>query len=132
MGSTHFLPAGDSDTLACAMSRALVLAFGVAVYLAFLAVFAAAVAFVGNVGLVRGIDGAQQGPVAASVAIDLGLILLFGASHSVMARGWFKERLDRLIPSAAERSVFVLVTNATLGLLVWQWRPVPAMVWSTD
>src|SRR5271155_4076316 len=99
------------------MSRVLVLVYGVAAYLAFLAVFAATVAFVGDVGHVRGIDGGEQGAVAASLAIDLGLVALFGVPHSVMARPSFKEALVRVIPRAAERSTYVLVASVTLGTL---------------
>src|SRR5580658_2376647 len=114
------------------MPRLLALVYGVVAYLAFFAVFAATVAFVGNVGLVRGIDGGEAGAVVVSVAIDLGLVALFGVPHSIMARAWFKEALVRVIPRAAERSTFVLVASATLGLLLWQWRPVPTTVWSVE
>jgi methanethiol S-methyltransferase len=114
------------------MSRVLVLLYGVVAYLAFVAVFAAVVAFVGNVGYVRGIDGGGQGDVMVSLAIDLGLVALFGVSHSVMARPWFKEGLVRLVPPAAERSTYVLVASASLGLLRWQWRPLPVTVWRVE
>jgi protein-S-isoprenylcysteine O-methyltransferase Ste14 len=114
------------------MSRMLVLVYGVVAYLAFLAVFAASVAFVGNVGYVRGVDGGEQGAVAVSLAIDLALVALFGVPHSMMARPWFKEGLVRVIPRAAERSTYVLVASVTLGLVLWQWRPLPMSVWSVD
>jgi protein-S-isoprenylcysteine O-methyltransferase Ste14 len=114
------------------MSRVLVLAYGVVAYLGFLGVFAAAVAFVGNVGVVRGIDAGPQEGMGQALVVDLALIALFGVSHSVMARGRFKERLVRVLPAAAERSTFVLVTDLTLGLLLWQWRPMPASVWDVE
>jgi len=34
------------------------------------------------------------------------------------------------IPAAAERSVYVLLASAMLMLLFWQWRPLPAVLWS--
>jgi methanethiol S-methyltransferase len=114
------------------MSRALVLLYGVVTYLGFLGVFVAAVAFVANVGVVRGIDAGVQERIGPALGVDLALIALFGLSHSVMARWWFKERLVRVLPAAAERSTFVLVTNLTLGLLLWQWRPMPATVWDVE
>ena len=71
-------------------------------------------------------------PVAA-VAIDLGLVALFGASHSVMARASFKRAWTRVIPAAAERSVYVLVASALLALLCWSWRPLPGpTLWSAS
>ena len=114
------------------MSRVLVLAYGVVTYLGFLGVFSAAVAFIANVGVVRGIDAGAQEGIGPALSVDLALIALFGVSHSVMARGWFKERLVRVLPAAAERSTFVLVTDLTLGLLLWQWRPMPASVWDVE
>jgi len=114
------------------MSRVLVLAYGVVAYLAFFAVFAGAIAFVGNGGVVRGIDGGERGDVVASLGVDLGLVALFGVPHSVMARSWFKEGLVRFISPAAERSTYVLVASATLGLLLWQWRPLSMTIWSVE
>jgi protein-S-isoprenylcysteine O-methyltransferase Ste14 len=114
------------------MSRVLVLVYGVAAYLAFFAVFAASVAFVGNVGPLRRIDDGEPGAVAVSLAIDLALVALFGIPHSVMARPRFKQGLVRVIPRAAERSTYVLVASVSLGLLLWQWRPLPMAVWSVD
>jgi hypothetical protein len=35
------------------------------------------------------------------VAVDLLLLLLFAAQHSVMARPWFKRRWTRLVPVPA-------------------------------
>lgn len=114
------------------MLRLLALVYGVVAYLSFLAVFAACVAFVANLGFVRGIDVGEPGTVTASLGIDLGLVALFGVPHSVMARDWFKERLVRVIPRAVERTTYVLVASATLGLLLWQWRPAPTTVWSIE
>lgn len=114
------------------MLRLFALVYGVVAYLSFLAVFVACVAFVANFGFVRGIDGGDPGTVTTSVGIDLGLVALFGVLHSVMARDWFKERLVRVIPRAVERSTYVLVASATLGLLLWQWRPAPTTVWSIE
>ena len=52
----------------------------------------------------------------------LGLLLLFGVQHSVMARRPFKQWLTRWIPEPAERSTFVFATCLVLLLLFWQWR----------
>ena len=107
----------------------LVLAYGALAYLGFLAVFAAAVAFVGNAGVFRGIDTGLQEGIGRALVADVALIALFGVPHSLMARGRFKAWLTRVVPPAAERSTYVLVANVTLGLLIWQWRALPAAVW---
>jgi protein-S-isoprenylcysteine O-methyltransferase Ste14 len=109
----------------------LVLAYGVAAYLAFLAVFAATVAFVGNAGAI-GIDARAQPGTGPALIIDLALIALFAVPHSAMARAGFKARLSRALSPAAERSTYVLVASVTLGLLLWQWRALPASVWDVE
>jgi protein-S-isoprenylcysteine O-methyltransferase Ste14 len=57
--------------------------------------------------------------------IDSALLLGFAVQHTVMARPWFKRHL----PAGIERPSFVLASALALGLLLWQWRPVPAVVW---
>jgi protein-S-isoprenylcysteine O-methyltransferase Ste14 len=74
-------------------------------------------------------DGTARLPAGAALAVDAGLLLVFAAQHSVMARAGFKARLARVLPAAAERSTYVLATSAALLLLLWQWQPVPASVW---
>jgi hypothetical protein len=66
-------------------------------------------------------------PLLAAV-IDLSLIALFGAQHSVMARPWFKRRL-LAIPAAFERSTYVHAANLALFLLILCWQPIPSPVW---
>jgi protein-S-isoprenylcysteine O-methyltransferase Ste14 len=127
------------------MKRTAILLFGVVVYALFFATFLYLVAFVGNLqatGLVqwlpllpdlvpRSIDaGGPAAPAGMAIAIDLGLIALFGVQHSVMARMGFKAWLKRQLPESAERSVYVLLASAVLALLFWQWRPIPGVVWT--
>ncbi len=64
--------------------------------------------------------------------IDLALILLFGVSHSVMARPAFKEQLTKFIPHSAERSTFVLVASLSFVILFWYWRPINTVMWSSS
>ena len=64
--------------------------------------------------------------------IDAGLLLFFAIPHSVLARQGVKQRLRRVMPEPVERSTFVLVASLSLGLLLWQWQSLPAVVWSTD
>lgn len=114
------------------LSRALVLAYGAACYVAFLGTFVYALGFIGGFGVPRTIDSAPTGPVATALAIDLGLLGLFALQHSVMARPAFKRWLTRLLPEAAERSTYVLLSSAALALLFWQWRPMGGVVWSVE
>jgi protein-S-isoprenylcysteine O-methyltransferase Ste14 len=111
------------------MSRILALAYGVVSYLAFQAAFLYAVGFVGNLLVPKSIDSGTQGSLATSVRIDILLLLLFAVPHSVMARPAFKRWWTQFIPPPVERSTYVLVSSLALGLLCWQWRPLPALVW---
>ncbi|MDX1625256.1 MAG: isoprenylcysteine carboxylmethyltransferase family protein [Wenzhouxiangellaceae bacterium] len=129
------------------MKRVLILAFGGAVYTVFFLTFLYLIAFLGNLQATALADalpwlpavvpvsidlGRSTGPMALAVAIDLGLILLFGLQHSIMARSGFKARLTRVVPQALERSVYVLASSIVLIVLFWQWRPIPEIVWAAD
>jgi protein-S-isoprenylcysteine O-methyltransferase Ste14 len=122
------------------MKRLSILLFGVVVYAVFFATFLYLVAFVGNLSqavpalaplVPHTVDhGGAATPVGVALAIDVALILAFGLQHSVMARTGFKAWLHRQLPPAAERSVYVLLASLMLMLLFWQWRPIPALLWS--
>lgn len=127
------------------MARILILLFGLGAYGVFFLTFLYLIAFVGNLqqtALVQwapwlpalvphSIDaGREAGGAGPAVIINLGLILLFGLQHSVMARSGFKAWLKRTLPESAERSVYVLLASLILILLFWQWQPIPAVLWS--
>ncbi len=110
----------------------IVLLYGIAAYLAFSAVFAVMIGFAADIDLVRSMDSGTTAPLPAAIAIDLALLAVFGVTHSVMARSWFKDGFARLLPPTAERSTYVLVASLSLALLAWQWRALPAVVWSVS
>src|SRR5215471_7380233 len=100
------------------MTRAL----GLVAYAMFNATFVYFIGFTCGVGVPRTVDnGAVTHPLAA-LAIDLLLVSFFGAVHSIMARPRFKRACTRLVPPAAERSVYVLVASLQVALVCWQWR----------
>lgn len=115
------------------MKRWAVLVYGVVSYVLFLGVFLYLMGFVGNFAVPRTMDAAapSASPLSA-VVIDLMLVALFGIQHSVMARGSFKRWIAKWIPEPIERSTYVLMTNAVLILLLWQWRPVGLYVWNVQ
>lgn len=113
------------------MSRSLTMLFAVIAYAIFFATFLYLIAFVGNVAMVpRTVDIGPATPVATALAINIGLIALFGLQHSVMARQGFKAWWTRIVPEPAERSVYVLMASAALIILFSLWRPIEGTIWS--
>jgi protein-S-isoprenylcysteine O-methyltransferase Ste14 len=111
--------------------RALLTAlYSACVYVFFLATFLYAIGFVEGALVPKAIDSGAAGDLVGTLSIDTLLLGIFAIQHSVMARPAFKRAWTRIVPEAAERSTYVLFASAALALLLWQWRPVPQLVWS--
>lgn len=106
------------------------LVYGLACYAAFVATFLYAIGFVGGAVVPKGIDSGPAGALLPTLAVDLALLSVFAVQHSVMARPAFKAWWTRVVPPSAERSTFVLASSLALVLVFWQWRPLPAPVWT--
>jgi protein-S-isoprenylcysteine O-methyltransferase Ste14 len=98
-------------------------------YAAFLAASLWGVLFLADRGPVPTVDSTRTGPAWLAVLVDLGLWLVFGLHHSVMARARVKQWLTRFLPERVERSTYVLTVSLALGLVFWQWRALPATIW---
>jgi protein-S-isoprenylcysteine O-methyltransferase Ste14 len=124
--------ATELGSSASAASRTAILLYGVATYLLFLAVFLYTIGFVGGFVVPKHIDNGLSVDPLGAILVDVVLLALFAIQHSVMARPAFKRWWTRIIPPAAERSTFVLLASALLALIVWQWRPLPGVVWEVE
>jgi methanethiol S-methyltransferase len=111
------------------MFRILAFIYGIAAYLFFAVTFLYAAAFVSNVIVPTTIDSGIASPPLTAALIDLGLMAVFAIQHSVMARQGFKRWWTQFVPPAIERSTYVVASSTALALLLWQWRPIPVVVW---
>ncbi|MGE0408956.1 MAG: methanethiol S-methyltransferase [Amphiplicatus sp.] len=116
----------------------LALLFSVIVYFVFFAAFLYLIAFVGGdmipfVGAPKTLDfGASALSALPAPLVNIGLLVLFGLQHSIMARPGFKRGLAKIAPPAMERSLYVLATVVVLVLLYVYWIPMPGVVWSVS
>jgi len=67
-----------------------------------------------------------------AIGINIGLIVLFGLQHSIMARPGFKAFMRRFMPQATERSTFLLFTGIALIFAIIYWQPVPGLIWQVE
>jgi protein-S-isoprenylcysteine O-methyltransferase Ste14 len=111
------------------VGRAVAFIYGLVAYAIFFASFLYAVGFVEGMIVPTDIDSGIAAPATQAIIIDLLLMSLFAIQHSVMARPQFKTWWTQFVPLAIERSTYVLFASLALALLLWQWRPIPAVVW---
>lgn len=112
--------------------RVATLLYGAAAYVLFLGTFLYAIGFVTGVAVPTTVDGGRAASMREALLVNGGLLALFAAQHTVMARKAFKRRWTRVVPAPVERATFVLVTCAILGALFWQWRHMPGTLWSVE
>jgi len=118
----------DHDTSG-PVGRLIAFLYGIAAYLVFFVTFLYAVGFVSGFIVPKTIDSGAAASVTEAAIIDLLLMSLFAIQHSVMARPQFKQWWTQFVPKTIERSTYVLLASLALALLLWQWRPLPMVVW---
>lgn len=114
------------------MKRPFLLVYGVVAYIAFNLAFLYMLGFLSEAPLPQTINNGTVGPVVQAIAVNTGLVFLFGFFHSLMARARFKAWWTKIIPQDAERSTYVLQSALFLGLAIWQWQPLPTTIWMIE
>jgi protein-S-isoprenylcysteine O-methyltransferase Ste14 len=114
------------------LTRLAAFLYGLVAYLAFFVSFLYAVGFVSGLLVPKTIDSGRVAPAAEALIVNLVLMSVFAVQHSVMARPQFKQWWTQYVPKSVERSTYVLFASLALSLLLWQWRPIPDVVWHID
>ena len=112
------------------MARIGIFAYGIVSYLIFFAVFLYGIGFIGGFLTPTTLDGVPNAPAGRALLVDLCLLAAFAIQHSGMARPAFKRWWTTLVPEAAERSTYVLVSSLALAVLYVYWEPMGGVVWS--
>ncbi|MGE0480286.1 MAG: methanethiol S-methyltransferase [Phycisphaerae bacterium] len=108
------------------------LAYGLLGYAAFVVTILYGIGFVGSWIVPKSINSGTPGALLPSLLINAALLAGFVLQHTIMARPAFKRWWTLVVPRPIERSTFVLFSSAALGLIFWQWRPLPDVVWRVD
>lgn len=109
------------------VSRTLVLVYGVVSY--FIGVAGLACIVIALAKLIPfGFLVSRQ--LSMPILWNLVLVTIWGTIHSTMARDSFKRWITSVIPPAAERPTYVLVSGITSILLIGYWQAVPGVIWT--
>jgi protein-S-isoprenylcysteine O-methyltransferase Ste14 len=114
------------------MGRIAAFIYGTVTYAVMFITFLYLFGFLANVLVPKGVDDGTAGPFALALLINLGLIVVFGIQHSVMARPGFKKWWTRIVPEPIERSTYVLISTLLFILLFWAWQPMTAVIWDVQ
>jgi protein-S-isoprenylcysteine O-methyltransferase Ste14 len=114
------------------MARMIAFLYGAVAYALFLITFVYAIGFISGLPVPKTIDSGLVGPLSEALVVNIFLLGLFAIQHSVMARKGFKRWWTQIVSPAVERSTFVLFATLALMLLLWQWRPMPTVIWQVN
>jgi len=115
------------------MSKILILIYGVVSYAVGMAGLTFFILFVGGWEFMPlHVNSGMAGSFRPAIAINLGLMLLWGVQHSVMARPTFKKTWTSIIPATMERSTYVLLSGIIITIMCLNWQSIEGMVWDIE
>jgi protein-S-isoprenylcysteine O-methyltransferase Ste14 len=114
------------------MGRIIGFIYGVSAYALMFLTLLYLFAYLAGVGVPWTVDNGIETPFALALVINVGLVLLFGLQHSVMARPGFKKWWTKIVPKPVERSTYVLISTLLFVLLFWQYRPIDTVIWNVE
>ena len=115
------------------MSRLLIFIYGIVSYVIGLGGLFYFMMFMGSWDFLPvHIDSGTPGPIGPAIAINLALIAIFGLQHTPMARSAFKNVWTTVIPKAAERSTYVLLSGILMFAICIFWQTLNGTVWHIE
>ncbi|QOP42074.1 methyltransferase family protein [Sulfurimonas marina] len=112
------------------MKRYLLFGFSIFSYLFSIATLSLLILWVYPWGfLPHYIDIGIDASVWYAVMFDVGLLLLFGLQHSLMARDFFKEKILAKFPHSFQTSLYGVASAICLYLLIYFWHPIDTLIW---
>jgi len=112
--------------------RVLVMLYSVVCYFVFFGVFLYLIAFVGDIFAPKTVSSAVTMDASSALIINIGLMLLWGIQHTVMARSGFKQAIVKVVPQHTERSTYVLLSSVILIIMMYYWQPMEGTVWQVQ
>lgn len=67
-----------------------------------------------------------------AIIINIGLTMIFGLQHSIMARPKFKQSFNKIFGDASERSTFIWTSGVCCFLIVGFWQPLQGTIWQAE
>ena len=114
------------------MAKFFMLIYPLIAYLLGLASIVYIIGFLVDFGVPKSISDGETVSTWAAVAVDAGLVSLFGLHHSITARTSFKRWWTKFVPPPIERATYLYMTAIMTGLLVIFWRPIPVTIWNVE
>jgi protein-S-isoprenylcysteine O-methyltransferase Ste14 len=129
MTQIHAITQDERRSNGSLFARTVAFLYGLTAYAVFFVTFLYAIGFVEDLVVPTTIDAGIVAPTITSIVINVVLMSVFALQHSIMARKQFKRWWTQYLPASVERTTYVLLASLALALLLWQWRPIPAVVW---
>ena len=115
------------------MSRLVILAYGILSYTVGMGGLVLFILFVGGWDFLPfHIDSREPGTLAVALMVNLGLMVLLGFQHTVMARPGFKAAWTKVIPPSIERSTYVLLSGLVFFLICFYWQALAGRLWHVE
>ena len=119
-----------------ALLRTLVMFYSLACYLIGVIALVYLILFIADlwvpVSINRGAGLAHDAGIVAALLWNVGVVLVWGLQHTIMARPAFKRVWTKVVPVPIERSTYLVCVAIATALLVLYWIPMPAVLWDTS